>query len=51
VAGTTSYILLILYVFSPTAGQVSLMIYCVYMNSQLSGARTSDLVKLLLIIQ
>lgn len=49
--GTTSYILLIPYVFSPTADQISLIMYCVYVKPQHSGARTSGLVKLLLIIQ
>lgn len=50
VSSTTSYILLI-YVFSPTADQISLIIYCVYVKPQLNGARTSGLVELLLIIQ
>lgn len=49
--GTTSYILLILYAFSTTTDQISLIIYRVDVKSQLNGARTSGLVELLLIIQ
>lgn len=43
--------IVLIYVFSPTADQISLIIYCVYVKPQLNGARMSGLVELLLIIQ